>query len=68
VARSNGFPAAPPIQIRREVSIVDREPEEVRSVTATVSGDEGGIPPEQAADFLGFVAALPYEGPEPAAG
>lgn len=62
------LPRSAPIHIRREVSIVGREPEGVRSVTATVSGDEGGIPPEQAADFLGFVAALPYEGAKPAAG
>jgi hypothetical protein len=53
--------------VQREVSIVGRNPEGVRSVTATVSGAEGGMPPEQAAaDFLGFVAALPYEGAEPA--
>ena len=47
--------------VRCEVSIVGRDNEGVRSVTATVSG-EGEMQPEQAAaDFLGFVAALPYE-------
>lgn len=52
--------------VRREISIVGRDPERIRSVTATVSG-EGGIPPEEvAADFLGFVVTLPYDGAEPA--
>ncbi len=52
--------------VEREISIVGQDPERVRSVTATVYGD-GRMPPEEAvADFLGFVAALPYEGAEPA--
>ncbi len=52
--------------IEREVSIVGQDPERVRSITATVSGD-GRMPPEEAAaDFLGFVAVLPYEGADPA--
>jgi hypothetical protein len=51
--------------IEREVSIVGQDPEQIRSITATVSGDRR--PPEEAAaDFLGFVAALSYEGAEPA--
>ncbi len=53
--------------VRREVSIIGRDSEGVRSVTATVSGDEGRMPPERAAaDFLSFVAMLPYEGAQPA--
>ncbi len=52
--------------VEREVSIVGRDAEHIRSVTATVSG-EGAIPSEEdAGDFLRFAAALPYEGAEPA--
>lgn len=45
-----------------EVSIVGRDDERLRSVTARV-GSDGGEPPEEVAtDFLAFVASLPYEG------
>jgi hypothetical protein len=55
--------------VEREVSIVGQDRERIRSVTARVSGDDSGMPPEEAAaDFLGFVATLPYEGADPARG
>ncbi len=44
-----------------QVSIVGRDAEHVRSITARV-GSEGGVPPKAlATDFLAFVASLPYE-------
>jgi hypothetical protein len=53
--------------VEREVPIVGQDRERIRSVTARVSGDDSGMPPEEAAaDFLGFVATLPYEGADPA--
>lgn len=45
-----------------EVSIVGRDAEHVRTVTAKV-GSRGEMPSEEVAtDFLAFVASLPYEG------
>lgn len=49
-------------EVGYEVSIVGRDAERVRSVTAKVRS-EGRVPPEEVAtDFLAFVASLPYEG------
>ena len=52
--------------LQREVSIVGRDPGWVRSVRARISS-AGDMPSDEAAaDFLGFVATLLYEGAEPA--
>jgi len=52
--------------LQREVSIVGRDAGRVRSVSARISR-EGDMPSDEAAaDFLGFVATLLYEGAEPA--
>jgi len=50
---------------RREVSIVGQDSEHIRLVTARISRDDEMPAEEAAADFLGFVAALPYEEANP---
>ncbi len=52
--------------IEREVSIIGQDPDRIRLVTATVSRDDEAPPEEAAADFLGYVASLSYEGANPA--
>jgi hypothetical protein len=51
--------------VEREVTIVGQNPEQIRLVVATISGDGEMPPEEEAADFLGSVAALPYEEADP---
>jgi hypothetical protein len=49
-----------------EVSIIGRDAERVRSVTARVRSERGMPPEEVATGFLAFVASLPYEGAQSA--
>ncbi len=51
--------------VEREVSIVGQDAERIRLVTARISSDNEMPSEEAAADFLGSVAALPYEEANP---